>query len=210
MRRAAIERSLTQAGVGDVQARAWSEEAFEVWLAARNKHAEHLLFSGAALALERTAVAFPGVKIGAITNGRGDISAIPTLAPYFSYSVSGEEEGVFPHRKPSLDIYKEAVRRATGGKGFGDEVWVHCGDDLENDVAPAREMGMLTVYLCHHGDRGRGGFSTMSPEEEAARQAKAEAMRDLPDVTISSIDQLPDALAALMASRTRASSVAAA
>ena len=60
MRRAAIELSLRQAGTDDAQARAWSEEAFDVWLAARNAHAERLLFPGAVDALARATEAFPG------------------------------------------------------------------------------------------------------------------------------------------------------
>lgn len=48
----------------------------------------------------------------------------------------------------------QAMRRSSGRRdlnqaGFSEEAkkWVICGDDLTNDVMPAKELGMLAVWV---------------------------------------------------------------
>ena len=50
--------------------------------------------------------------IGAVTNGRGDPRGMPSLATLFDFCVSGEDEDVWPERKPSPEIYEHAFCRA--------------------------------------------------------------------------------------------------
>jgi len=85
------------------------------------------------------------------------------LSPYFDFTVSGEEEEVFPARKPSEKIYQIAMQRATTLRGENADqdpnAWVHVGDDLANDIVPARAVGMRTVWLEQIDEGSVGGLS---------------------------------------------------
>ena len=84
----------------------------------------------------------------AITNGRGNVFEIPSLAPLFDLSVSGEDDEVFPNRKPAPEIYEHAVELAKELGWGGDlSTWWHVGDCMLNDVDAARNVGMRTVHL---------------------------------------------------------------
>ena len=76
--------------------------------------------------------------------------------------VSGEDEDVWPERKPSPAIYEHAIRRASSDANCGaagdasaadgaseSELlrasWVHVGDCLVNDVRASKAAGAATV-----------------------------------------------------------------
>mmetsp|Transcript_19449 Transcript_19449/g.30441 ORF Transcript_19449/g.30441 Transcript_19449/m.30441 type:complete len:100 (+) Transcript_19449:1029-1328(+) len=84
------------------------------------------------------------------------------------------------------------MQRATTLRGENADqdpnAWVHVGDDLANDIVPARAVGMRTVWLEQIDEGWRASFSTMSPEEDAARKALAEQAS--PDLKISEISEL--------------------
>ena len=173
LRKSALELVTAEAGFPDAEAAAAAQAAFQVWLDERNAAAGRLLFDGVQDMLADIRRRFPSLLVCAITNGRGDVSKIPELAPLFDFSVSGEDAHVFPERKPSVKIYHAAVNQAlacTRGSGVvlqhGDAVhrpaeggeaaaafehslagWVHVGDDLANDIGPARQLGMRTVLV---------------------------------------------------------------
>ena len=144
--------------------------AFRCWIDARNAASEELLFADAVECLEDFRRA--GYLCVAITNGRGDPAAIPSLAPFFAFCVSGEDDGVFPHRKPSPVIFEAAIARAAERVASEDKekeefeaeeleaaCWWHVGDDATNDVLAAAACGMRTVLLDRRSDGGDGSNS---------------------------------------------------
>mmetsp|Transcript_44316 Transcript_44316/g.87235 ORF Transcript_44316/g.87235 Transcript_44316/m.87235 type:complete len:344 (+) Transcript_44316:82-1113(+) len=148
-----------------------ARDCFELWLSARNKAGGDLLFPDVVPCLEQLVQS--GWLVGAITNGLGDPSSIPSLEPHFQFCVSGEDEDVFPHRKPARQIFEAASLRArTFGfdadaalalaqmqsgpptlppsllsPGASPLAWWHVGDDLANDVAGAQALGIKTLLL---------------------------------------------------------------
>ncbi len=80
--------------------------------------------------------------------------------------------------KPSPAFF----HRLAGLAGLPVEVCAYVGDRLDNDVLPAREAGMVGVFL------KRGPWAYLHAHNVASRR---------PDVKIESLDELPDALAGL-------------
>jgi hypothetical protein len=95
----------------------------------------------------------PDVCIAAITNGRGSpLHMSNTLEPFFDFCVIGEDETVFPARKPQAGIYHESLRRyqelyphhaarngdndeqqgSSSSSSSTERVWCHVGDCLAN------------------------------------------------------------------------------
>ncbi len=72
------------------------------------------------------------------------------LAPYFDRVISSAEEGV---AKPDPAIFQIALERA----GCCPEEAVMTGDRLDNDIAPAKRLGMKTIWI----KRGFGGLSSI-------------------------------------------------
>lgn len=217
LRLSALELVTLEAGFSPKEAEQAAQGAFQKWLDERNAAAGRLLFEGVQDMLSDLRRRYPSMRVCAITNGRGDVNRIPQLAEFFDFSISGEDEQVFPHRKPSEKIYVAAINRVLadqkgpcattqGGEdtqaatrlpvskeekeafASSTERWVHVGDDLANDVGPARKLGMRTV-LVEADMSWRQGISTMSPEEEAQRLAQAAAAR--PHASIAKIASLP-------------------
>jgi FMN hydrolase / 5-amino-6-(5-phospho-D-ribitylamino)uracil phosphatase len=216
LRLAALELVTAEAGYSESESGRAAADAFNVWLDARNAYAGKLLFPSAQNMLKIVRREYPAMLVCAITNGRGDVKKIPELAEFFDFSISGEDEHIFPERKPSEKIYVAAVNRAISSKrgstfleasatqvpqtkeeedAFNEFVarWVHVGDDLANDIGPARKLGMRTVLVASD-DTWRQGISTMSPEEEAQRLARA--AETAPHASIAQIAQLPQVLKA--------------
>lgn len=191
------------------------EKCFETWLDERQAAANELLFEGVVDAVSSVRRDFPECIIGAVTNARGDPRGMPRLASLFDFCVSGEDESVWPNRKPSPLIYEHALRVAstaesmgfdgmgTGADSFGvgllRDAWVHVGDCLLNDVEASKRAGAQTVWF--DGEAGElNSFSTASPEEEARRiEARAKALAaGYVDERIESIAALPHALEKLL------------
>ena len=90
-----------------------AEELFQLWLDARQRASEDLLFPDAAISLAEVRRRHPDAVVGAVTNGRGDPRFIPSLAPHFDFCVSGEYADVHPNRKPSAPVHKSNCRGAS-------------------------------------------------------------------------------------------------
>ena len=124
---------------------------YNSWLEARHKSAEQHLFRGTIEMLQEVKTKYPDVCIGAITNGRGNpLSMANTLAPYFDFCVSGEDEGVFPERKPHRGIFKASLseyREKFPNEISETHVWAHVGDCLANDVGGSAKMGAYAVWV---------------------------------------------------------------
>ncbi|MDR1463965.1 MAG: HAD family hydrolase [Oscillospiraceae bacterium] len=96
------------------------------------------------------------------------------LAVYFDDVASSAEEGV---AKPNPRIFELALSRA----GCAPAQAVMIGDRLDNDVAPAKRLGMRTVWV----RQGWGGLAELPGEEFR------------PDAAVSCLADLPAALASL-------------
>jgi putative hydrolase of the HAD superfamily len=135
LRRRVIERSLRSSGYAAEAAEALSRDALEAFLAARN---EVVFFDGA---LEVLAELRGGYRLAALTNGNADIVRLG-LDATFEFALSAFDVGA---RKPAPDLFQAALRRA----GVAPAEMVYVGDDPANDIAPARSLGVHTVWLDH-------------------------------------------------------------
>ena len=198
---------------------------FDVWLAARHQAAEELLYDGAVEAIRECVSAHPNAIVGAVTNGRGDPMYMPMLKSLFHFTVSGEDDEVFPDRKPSPAIYSHALERAASAcqaelaaDGATEALaasWVHVGDCLVNDVDASKAVGAKTIWLDLDADPGTKmawldsgpgsatsapAYSTASAEEVMLRRQRADAALQggRVDARITTISQLPGALSELV------------
>ena len=80
--------------------------------------------------------------------------------------------------KPDPEFFARVAALA----GLPPDRVAYVGDRLDNDVLPAREAGMVGVFL------KRGPWAYLHAHDVASRR---------PDVKIESLDELPDALAGL-------------
>ena len=105
-----IER-LTESHVSNRVHDSVIESVFDAWLSERHASADRNLFPFASQSLERIKEKHPDAVIAAITNGRGNPLDMPNIADYFDFCISGEDEGVFPKRKPDKGIYQAALNK---------------------------------------------------------------------------------------------------
>lgn len=136
------------------------EECYEVWERERHAAAEEHLFSDAIETLQSLRNKHPDVCIAAITNGVGSpLEMADTLEPYFEFCVSGEDDDVFPNRKPHAGIYERALERYESlyphhfqkaqddTLSNTDRIWCHVGDCLANDVGASASCGAYAVWM---------------------------------------------------------------
>lgn len=111
-----------------------------------------------------------GYRLGIIANqspGSAERLARFGLRDYFEVICSSAEEGV---AKPDPELFRRALARA--GCAPADAVMI--GDRTDNDVAPAKALGMQTVLI----RQGYGGYHVIHHEGE------------IPDVTVDSLPEL--------------------
>ncbi len=111
-----------------------------------------------------------GYKLGVIANqslGTADRLQSWGILDYFDVIMSSAEEGI---AKPSPKIFLRALERA----GCSAENAAMIGDRLDNDIAPAKALGMMTVWV-------KQGFSAYSSPREK---------NETPDFTIDRISEL--------------------
>ena len=190
---------------------------FEGWLYRRHLAASENLYRDVVPALERIRTDHGTiVLVGAVTNGCGNALRTPALATQFDFSVSAEDDDVFPERKPSPRPFEKA--KAIAGALLGRRqafdagepepplVWVHVGKDLVQDVAAARAAGARAVWVRPSGftidkvytsDFYTASFSEAQLAEK--REACVNAL-EAADATIDGLDELPTAIAGIVAS----------
>ncbi|KAL7506149.1 hypothetical protein ACHAXN_003458 [Cyclotella atomus] len=168
--RCEMERLSTDLASDDV-----IEAVFNSWLDERHASANRNLFPHICSSLQSIRKQYPSVVIGAITNGRGNPFHMPDVAPYFDFCTSGEDDGVFPFRKPDRGIYEAALRQFRVIMPDCNDIinWIHVGDDLANDVGASAACGAKTIWLTsdnEKGEKGVGFWSTATPEEMHKRR----------------------------------------
>ncbi len=99
-------------------------------------------------------------KIGVIANqslGTADRLEQFGILKYIDLVVASAEEGV---AKPSKEIFEIALNRA--GCSPGQSIMI--GDRIDNDIVPAKKLGMKTIWI----KQGFGKYWNITSEEEKA------------------------------------------
>jgi FMN phosphatase YigB (HAD superfamily) len=110
-------------------------------------------------------------KLGIIANQRGGSAhrlQLHGLMKYIDIVYSSEEMG---RSKPAPDLFLSALEAV----GCAPEEACMVGDRIDNDIRPAKKLGMMTVRL------RQGFFRNRTPESDL----------DIPDADIESIGDLP-------------------
>lgn len=113
-------------------------------------------------------------KIGVIANqslGTADRLEQFGILKYIDLVVASAEEGV---AKPNKEIFEIALDRA----GCRPEQSVMIGDRIDNDIVPAKKLGMKTIWI----KQGFGKYWNITNEEEKA------------DYVVSNLTELSDIL----------------
>jgi putative hydrolase of the HAD superfamily len=108
-------------------------------------------------------------KLGVVSNFYGNLDRVladARLERYFAAVVDSSRLGIF---KPELGIYQDALKKMRSAPAETGMI----GDSLSKDCAPAKMLGMRTVWL--RADSSR---------------AVAESADAIADVTIESIDEV--------------------
>ena len=106
-------------------------------------------------------------KLGIIANqsvGSAQRLADWGIGKYFDFVIASAEEGV---EKPNPEIFRIALERAN----CLPENSLMVGDRIDNDILPAKKIGMKTVWV-------KQGFAKYQPKS------------DVPDYTIQTLDEI--------------------
>jgi putative hydrolase of the HAD superfamily len=185
------------------------KHCFDAWLNQRHASANDKLFPGVVETLERISAQHPCACIGAITNGRGNPKNMQSISHFFDFCVSGEDDGVFPQRKPQRGIYEASLARYKESypHSIGDSrIWCHVGDCLANDVGASVDCGAHGVWMeadhedvvCASSDKPPV-WSTASKRTMENRERLKRAAKNKVSAKITRLSQLPNAIDALLA-----------
>jgi putative hydrolase of the HAD superfamily len=178
------------------------EETYQVWENERHFAAERYLYPDAISMLETVKQSFPDACIAAVTNGKGNPLCMGTLKQYFEFCVSGEDDDIFPRRKPDSGIYevtKEKYRARYQHHNAESHLWCHVGDCLINDVGASAACGAFAVWYAPMLENVAGGktqpnYSTLSHSEWQQRERQANADREKVAARITSLPELMGAI----------------
>mmetsp|Transcript_5506 Transcript_5506/g.7822 ORF Transcript_5506/g.7822 Transcript_5506/m.7822 type:complete len:419 (-) Transcript_5506:123-1379(-) len=196
------------------------QEIFDAWVNERHLAAERYLFEGVKESLQKLTTLYENgqddddsisttttstICIGAITNGRGNpLCMTNTLSSIFDFCVSGEDDGVFPARKPHEGIYQAALDIYHSSDKCIDPtnyIWIHVGDCLGNDVGASADCGAYAVWVSgpqddesSSVDDGKQKWSTATPGELQVRAELAQAAKKKASATIRTVAELPNAV----------------
>lgn len=159
LRRQVIEKAMQLSGFGHTESKALSQEAMEVFMAARNKINLPQETVGIIRALSGE------FTLGSLTNGNANIHSLG-LSPWFSFAFAAEDVGA---SKPALDLFYTALRHTD----CRPPEMVYVGDDPLLDIDPANAVGLRTVRL-QNPRRAEPGDT--EPDEIIAR------ITELPDI----------------------------
>ena len=156
-------RAFLQSGYGEVEARETAEQAFQVFLAAR-QNVE--LFADVRPTLAQLCNAY---MLGALSNGNADVRRVG-LAEYFSFALNADALGV---AKPEPAVFLAALARAQVAPSRS----IHIGDHPHDDVFGAQQMGMRTIWFNPEGQPWTG---EIEPDAQVSQIAQLpEVIRSL-------------------------------
>lgn len=186
-------------------------ESYDVWEVNRHIAAEKYLYSDTIPMLEEIKRNHPDAIIAAITNGKGNPLKMKSISKFFNFCISGEDENVFPFRKPHEGIYKVALGRfgelykRKGQSVESNICWVHIGDDLANDIGASAKCGARAIWVDLDESYGQTAskrttasvqptWSTTSEHELERRQAMDQAAKLLMSTRVTNLSMLPSAI----------------
>ena len=179
--------------------------AYDLWEDHRHMAAERYLYSDTISMLREIKENHPDVIIAAITNGKGNPLKMNSIREYFDFCVSGEDDDVFPLRKPHEGIYTVALERfkelcEKRGKSIAidEQCWIHVGDDLANDVGGSAKCGAYAVWVDLEDDYNQTAskrdanakqpaWSTATKEELEKRKLMNEQAQKYISATVSTV-----------------------
>ncbi|MDF1643883.1 MAG: HAD-IA family hydrolase [Pseudomonadales bacterium] len=159
MRVRVIEQALLECDYSSSWARQAAESAFEVFLEARHQVSFYPLVIEVLEELSRT------YRLAALSNGNANVYRLG-LGKYFSFGLNAETVGV---GKPHPAMFEQALERL---ELSADQV-VHVGDNPDDDVVGAQQLGIHTVWV--NPDQLDWPSDTQKPS------AEIECMEQLPD-----------------------------
>ncbi|KAG7371782.1 haloacid dehalogenase-like hydrolase [Nitzschia inconspicua] len=217
------------------------DACYKAWEQERHNAAERFLFEDALETMQLLRQRYPNTCFVAVTNGAGDPFAMThTLAPFFDFRISGEDDGIFPHRKPHPFIYQKTLqqsrtqrrrrrRRSNTDHDYNNDnndpmdddngIWCHVGDCLANDVGASADCGAKAIWICPQDEEASTApqslddnitttttivptWSTATTEEMDRRAKQMEEGRSKMAASITSLSQLPDAIARILQTET--------
>lgn len=157
LRRRIIEQALRLSQIEQGRAFALSNDAMEIFLAARN---DIEMFDGAHIAIQDLASRY---ILGALTNGNADIKRLG-LNHLFDFAFSAEQVGA---PKPAPQLFNAALEHT----GAAPHEMIYVGDDPQLDIDGAKRIGLHTIWV---KNSERPGPGETRPDETI------ENIRDLP------------------------------
>lgn len=145
LRTEVLLRAARECGCGEENARAYAEEAFEVFLHARHRVS---YLDGALDLLE---ILKPRYILVSLTNGNADFMRLG-LDRYFAFGFTAADVGAM---KPHRAMFDAALERAS----IAADDAVHVGDQPIDDVKGAKDVGMHTIWFNPDGARDTVGAS---------------------------------------------------
>lgn len=185
-------------------------ECYNAWEEERHAAAERFIFPDAIETMKELRSIYPDTCFAAITNGAGDpLKMTNTLAPFFEFRISGEEDQVFPHRKPNAFIYEYTLQKYQEMFPNGSGTWCHVGDCLANDVGASAACGAQAIWMCLEDDRESAAsrlvnskshpeWSTAPQEELDRRKKEVEEGKKSVAATIYTLKELPAAISSVL------------
>jgi len=135
-------RALLQSGYAEREAQDIAEQAFQVFLAAR-QNVE--LFTDV---LPTLALLHSRYMLGALSNGNADIRRVG-LGEYFTFALNADMLGV---AKPEPQVFLAALARAQVLPAQS----IHIGDHPHDDIFGAQQVGMRTIWFNPEGHAWTG------------------------------------------------------
>ena len=157
LRTEVLFRAAREGGCEENDARAYAEEAFEVFLHARHR----VSYLDGALDLLETLK--PRYILVSLTNGNADFLRLG-LDRYFAFGFTAADVGAM---KPHRAMFDAALERT----GVAADDAVHVGDQPIDDVQGAKNVGMHTIWFNPDGARDTVGAS-----------AEVSRLREIPNV----------------------------
>lgn len=126
-------RALLQSGYAQPEAQETAEQAFQIFLTAR-QNVE--LFADVRPTLEQLRCDY---MLGALSNGNADVRRVG-LGEYFSFALNADILGV---AKPEPQVFLAALARAQVPAAQS----IHIGDHPQDDIFGAQQVGMRTIWF---------------------------------------------------------------
>lgn len=190
--------------------------SYDIWEDHRHMAAETHLYPGTVSMLRQLKTNHPDAVIAAITNGKGNPLKMESIREFFDFCVSGEDDDVFPLRKPNEGIYKVALerfqslveRRSGETVDTSEQCWIHVGDDLANDVGASAKCGAKAIWVDLEDEeynpttnapekdssQPQSTYSTATKEEMEKRKLLDEQAQQYVSKRVTTLEMLPSGI----------------